>query len=327
VIGTGASAFQFVPDDRAPRVGQLTVFSAQSAVGPCRWRTITRTCRRASSWLHRQRALLRQVVPASSCSGRPPRASCRWSSLTRPGTIRRALVSQVNAELREMVSQYLEAQVADHPELVGRVVPGYPIGGKRAVLDKRRLAGRAEAAQRATGHRQGGQDHAQGRGHRRRPGIRGRRAVYGTGFQASQLPVVLQGEGQGRPRPCTTAGAATRGPILGITVPKLPRTLHHLRAQHQHRGQRLDHLLTPECAVRYIVGCLRLLAENGGCSPGGQEGRPRRLQRRRGRGQTRVGPRARARHQLVQERLRPGQPELAVRPDRLLACDARPEPG
>ena len=50
---------------------------------------------------------------------------------------------------------------------------------------------------------------------------------------------------------------------LGITTPDFPQLFHDLRAEHQPRGQRLDHLLLRVCAVRYIIGCLELLAQTG----------------------------------------------------------------
>src|SRR6185312_4548271 len=44
-------------------------------------------------------------------------------------------VGQANLMLREMAAEALAAQVADRPDLLPHVVPNYPVGGKRAVLD------------------------------------------------------------------------------------------------------------------------------------------------------------------------------------------------
>jgi 4-hydroxyacetophenone monooxygenase len=132
VIGTGASAFQFVPEI-APEVGKLTVFMRNPPWAlpvphyhenvPEGFKWLLDNVPFYDKWY-------RFFLFWTTTEGFLPmvKSDPAWNGS--PGA-----VSQANAELREMVGQYLAAQVAERPDLVGRVVPEYPIGGKRAVLD------------------------------------------------------------------------------------------------------------------------------------------------------------------------------------------------
>jgi 4-hydroxyacetophenone monooxygenase len=132
VIGTGASAFQFVPEIAA-KVAQLTVFQRTppwAFPAPHYHHDIEA----GKNWLL-------QHVPAY---GKWWRFLLFWSATDGflPGvtadddwTGDPKAVGQANAEFRELLAQSLAAQAEDRPDLMPHVIPTYPVGGKRALLD------------------------------------------------------------------------------------------------------------------------------------------------------------------------------------------------
>ena len=258
VIGTGASAFQFVPEI-APAVGQLTVFQ------------------RTPPWafpaphyhddIEAPKNWLMQHLPAyakwwrfylfwSATDGFIPAVTAEpgWSG---PPTA----VGQANAEFRELLAISLAAQAQDRPDLLPHVIPEYPVGGKRALLDngvwiaalKRdnvRLV--TESITEITPE---GLVTADG----------GRHAadviIYGTGFHASRflMPMRIRGRG-GVDLHEQWAGDARA--YLGMTVPGFPN-LFMLYGPNTNIVVNGSIIFFSECSVRYVVGCLQLLAETG----------------------------------------------------------------
>jgi len=117
VIGTGASAVQFVPEIREP-AAHVTVFQRTPPwVLPRRDRAITPT----------ERALFRRVpaLQAAARTGTYWLRELNLLSFTRGGSLRKAAEKQSRANL--------EAAIRD-PELRARLTPDYEIGCKRVLL-------------------------------------------------------------------------------------------------------------------------------------------------------------------------------------------------
>jgi 4-hydroxyacetophenone monooxygenase len=85
--------------------------------------------------------------------------------------------------------------------------------------------------------------------------------IYGTGFQASNFLSYLKVKGRGGRDLHETWGGDARA-YLGITHPGFPNffTLYGPNTNIVVNG---SIIFFSECAVRYLVGCLKLLAETG----------------------------------------------------------------
>ncbi|MDB5418545.1 MAG: 4-hydroxyacetophenone monooxygenase [Phenylobacterium sp.] len=261
VIGTGASAFQFVPEI-APEVAQLTVFQRNPPWGlpvahyhedvPEGFKWLLDKVPYYDKWY-------RFFLFWTTTEGFLPMVKSDPAWNNSPGA-----VSQANADLREMVSQYLEAQVADHPELVGRVVPGYPIGGKRAVLDNGVWLGALKrpnvqlVTDKIVKITPKGVVAADGVEYEADV------LIYGTGFQASNFLSFYKVKGKGGRDLHDSWGGDARA-YLGITVPNFPN-FFIIYGPNTNIVVNGSIIFFSECAVRYIVGCLRLLAETGAAS-------------------------------------------------------------
>ena len=257
VIGTGASAFQFVPEI-APKVGQLTVFMRNPPWGlpvahyhenvPEGFKWLLHNVPYYDKWY-------RFFLFWTTTEGFLPmvKSDPAWND-TRA-------VSQVNAELRELVAQYLAAQVADRPDLVDKVVPTYPIGGKRAVLDNGVWLGALKrenvelVTEKVTKITPTGIVTADGREHEVDV------LIYGTGFQASNFLSFLKIKGRGGRDLHESWGGDARA-YLGMTHPGFPN-LFTIYGPNTNIVVNGSIIFFSECAVRYIVGGLRLLAETG----------------------------------------------------------------
>ena len=257
VIGTGASAFQFVPEI-APKVAQLTVFMRNPPWGlpvahyhedvPEGFKWLLDNVPYYDKWY-------RFFLFWTTTEGFLPmvKSDPAWND-TRT-------VSQVNAELREMVAQYLAAQVADRPDLVDKVIPSYPIGGKRAVLDNGVWLGALKrpnvelVSEKVTRITPTGLVTADGREHEVDV------LIYGTGFQASNFLSFYKVVGKGGRELHEHWGGDARA-YLGVTVPNFPN-FFIIYGPNTNIVVNGSIIFFSEAAVRYIVGCLRLLAEGG----------------------------------------------------------------
>ncbi|TVZ05921.1 NAD(P)/FAD-dependent oxidoreductase [Trebonia kvetii] len=117
VIGTGASAIQFVPRIQ-PLVGQLTVFQRTPAwIMPRHDRQISRLER----WLFRHLPPTQQIARAAIYCGREAYA---LGFVKNPAILHTA---------EAMALRHLQRQVAD-PDLLARLTPSYRMGCKRILL-------------------------------------------------------------------------------------------------------------------------------------------------------------------------------------------------
>jgi len=258
VIGTGASAVQFVPEI-APVVDELVLFQRtppwlaptpnyHDPVAPgLRW--LYTHLPSYSEW-HRF-CIFWQMGDGALQS---VRVDPEWDGEGRS-------VSQFSELTRQLLTQYLEACFADRPDLLATALPDYPPGAKRmlrdngiwpATLQRENLRLVTDAIREITPRgvvTVDGTEHAVDV------------IVYGTGFQASKFltPMTVTGRG-GLDLHQHWAGDARA--FLGITVPGFPN-LFCLYGPNTNIVVNGSIVYFSECGVRYILGCLRHLLASG----------------------------------------------------------------
>lgn len=262
VIGTGASAMQFIPEI-APEVGELVVFQRTPAwIGPTpdyhdevapglRWLyghvpAYSEFHRFAIFWRMGD-GVLDTVRVDPAWVGRP---DARGDS-----------VSEANEMARLLLVEYITAEFADRPDLLPHVLPSYPPGAKRMVRDngiwartlKRdnvRLITDGIAEITPTGLRMvDGTEYAVDV------------LIYGTGFEASKFLTPMQVIGRGGVDLHEQWGGDARA-YLGVTIPHFPN-LFCLYGPNTNIVVNGSIIYFSECGVRYLVDALRLLFERG----------------------------------------------------------------
>jgi 4-hydroxyacetophenone monooxygenase len=307
VIGTGASAFQFVPAIAAD-VGEMFVFQRTPP-----WLGATPNYHDAvpdgQKWLLKHMPYYAQWYRFwlfwMLTDGLLPFVSADPDWNGPPGA-----VGVANQQLRDMLVEYARAQTDGDDDLLRKAVPAYPFGGKRAVRDNGVWLG---AFKRPNVHliddpiveiTPDGVRTANGTHYA------GDVLIYGTGFHASQFlaPMAITGRG-GRDLNAQWAGDARA------------QSLHDVWAQHQHRRQWQHHLLF-RMRVPLHPGLHRDAAPRRPCRDGAPARRARCLQPRCRCPEPEDGMGRAASVELVQERERPGFAELAFCARRLLERDA-----
>ncbi|HEX3917712.1 MAG TPA: NAD(P)/FAD-dependent oxidoreductase [Caulobacteraceae bacterium] len=258
VIGTGASAFQFVPEV-AKVAAQLTVFQRTPP-----WLAPTPDYHHPTTPAERW---LLEHVPYYEKWYRfwlfwmltdgiyeAVKADPTWSG--GPGA-----VSPANAMMREMISAAIAAQAGDAPELLAHLIPAYPLGGKRilrddglwvAALKRDNVELVTEPIAKIT---EIGIETADGKA--REFDV----VIYGTGFTASQFLRTFRITGRdGRELHDVWAGDARA--YLGMTTPGFPN-FFMIYGPNTNIVVNGSIIFFSECSVRYIVNCLKLMAETG----------------------------------------------------------------
>ena len=259
VIGTGASALQFIPH-LATDAAHVTVFQ------------------RTPPWL-----IPRPVYHEPLAEGllelfRLIPGYAHWFRLrlfwcTHEGTVgalRRdpawdgpldQAVSRRNEETRRLLTLYLRSQFGDRPDLLEKVVPDYPVGSKRVVLDNGIWA--------STLKRPNVELVSDGIERIEPTGVRGtdgrlHRAdviVFGTGFRASEFLMPMRVAGRGGADLHETWNGDARA-YNGVCVPGFPN-LFCLYGPNTNIVVNGSIIYFAECATHYVVECLRLLASQG----------------------------------------------------------------
>ncbi|MHB8529034.1 MAG: flavin-containing monooxygenase [Caulobacteraceae bacterium] len=258
VIGTGASAYQFVPEI-APKLAHLDVFQRTppwTIPAP----TYHHDVPQGKKWLLEHVPFygkwyrfwlfwmltdgLYEGVKADPAWNGPPHA-----------------VSAANEAVREMLAQAILAQIPDAPDLQEKVVPDYPFGGKRGLLDNgvwlealtrenvdliiepiERIA--PEAIVTSDGELHPAEV-----------------IIFGTGFHASRFLWPMRIVGRGGVELHEAWGGDPRA-YLGMTAPRFPN-LFMLYGPNTNIVVNGSIIFFSECSVRYILGCLKLMAETG----------------------------------------------------------------
>jgi 4-hydroxyacetophenone monooxygenase len=141
------------------------------------------------------------------------------------------------------------------------VIPTYPIGGKRSVLDNGVWLAALKrdnvelVTDKVTRITPNGVQTADGRTHEVDV------LIYGTGFQAANFLSFLKIKGRGGRDLHETWGGDARA-YLGMTHPGFPN-LFTIYGPNTNIVVNGSIIFFSECSVRYIVGALKLLAETG----------------------------------------------------------------
>jgi len=241
VIGTGASAIQFIPQI-APTVAQLTVFQRTPPwVLPKADRAIGR----------REQSLLRRIPGLT----RLYRNALYWrQELLGLGFLHPRLMEQA----RKMALRHLEKQVPD-PTLRALLTPAYTIGCKRVLLSNDYFPALARPNVQIvdSGIAQVGEHAVIGSDGFARPVDV---IIYGTGFRTSGLPAPVRFIGRGGIDINEAWGNGAQA-YLGLMSTGFPN-LFLLLGPNTALGHN-SVVFMAEQQIRYVMDCLRLMRANG----------------------------------------------------------------
>ena len=256
VVGTGASAFQIVPEI-AGSAEELLVFQ------------------RTAPWLRPTPHYHDPVPEGLAWLLRHVPYYAQWYRLWlfAPGLLEKGgilqgwivdesyppterAVSALNDGLRAALTEAMTAQVADAPELLSRVIPDYPVGAKRVFRDDGRWFATLKrdhvslVTESITGMTAGGIVTADGTEHDVDV------VVYATGFEASRFLAPMRVTGRdgvdlheywaGEPRA-----------YLGLTVPGFPNLFCLYGPNTNLVGQGGSIFYFSECGTTYLLDALR----------------------------------------------------------------------
>jgi 4-hydroxyacetophenone monooxygenase len=258
VIGTGASAVQFIPEI-APEAGELLVFQRTPA-----WFGPTEDYHDEVS--DGQRWLYGHVPSYSEWNrfwifwrmGDGVLEGVRVDDAYEP---KGAAVSAANDIVRMLLAEYIKAEFADRPDLLDKVMPTYPPGGKRMLRDNgiwARTLKRDNVQLITTPIRE-----ITPTGIVTEDGVTHDVDVliYGTGFTASQFltPMTIVGRSGVELHEQWNGDARA---YLGVSVPGFPN-LFCLYGPNTNIVINGSIVYFSECGARYILGLIKLLLENG----------------------------------------------------------------
>jgi 4-hydroxyacetophenone monooxygenase len=258
VIGTGASAVQFIPEI-AGDVGELLVFQ------------------RTPPWLGETPEYHDEVAPGLRWLYSHVPSYSEWNRFwifwkMGDGVLegvrvdpewepKHASVSMANDFVRMMFTEYFKAQFADRPDLLEHVVPTYPPGAKRMLRDNGVWAGAlkrdnvrlvTDSIREITPE---GVVTADGEEHPVDV------IIYGTGFQASKFLTPMRVTGRAGVDLHEQWNGDARA-YLGITVPGFPN-LFCLYGPNTNIVINGSIVYFSECGVRYVLGCVGALLRGG----------------------------------------------------------------
>lgn len=258
VIGTGASAMQLIPEI-APVVGHLDVYQRTPAwMGPTpeyhdpvpaahRW--LYEHLPSYSEW---NRFCIFWRMGDGALEG--VRVDESWRGRTEA-------VSPANDFLRLMLTEYIQAEFADRPDLQAVAVPSYPPGAKRMIRDNGVWAAALKRDNvslhttridriTASGIRTAdGEDHPADV------------LIYGTGFQASKFLTPMKVTGRDGIDLHESWDGDARA-YLGVTVPGFPN-LFCLYGPNTNIVINGSIIYFSECGVRYILSCIEQILRSG----------------------------------------------------------------
>jgi 4-hydroxyacetophenone monooxygenase len=258
VIGTGASASQFIPKV-ADEAAKLTIFQRTPnwyVTNPNYTAEVAPGLRWLFAHVPHYAQWYRFWLFWTSTDGLLPMAQVdpTWPDMS-------STVGAGNMMLREMMAMALRAQLDDRPDLIDKVIPSYPPASKRIVVDngiwpatiKRDNVELVTQPIQAINPRgvvtdDGVEHHADV-------------IIYGTGFHASKFLMPMKVTG--------TAGVDLQAQwdgdaraYLGITVPNFPN-LFLMYGPNTNIVVNGSIIYFSECEMRYILECVRLLLSEG----------------------------------------------------------------
>ena len=176
----------------------------------------------------------------------------------RPGDV---VTGEGNRRLRALLAGAMREHLAGRPDLIEKTIPDYPPASKRIVLDNGVWPGtlRREHVQLITDPI----DRITPRGVRTESGEEHDLDVliYGTGFQASRFLTPMQVLGRGGADMHKQWGGDARA-YLGVTMPNFPN-FFFLYGPNTNLVVNGSIIYFSECEVQYVLECLRFLLESG----------------------------------------------------------------
>ncbi|BCW87303.1 4-hydroxyacetophenone monooxygenase [Alphaproteobacteria bacterium SO-S41] len=258
VIGTGASAFQFVPAI-APDVAHMSLFQRTPP-----WLSPTLDYHNKTddgmNWLIQNLPFYdkwyRFWLFWMGTDGvyEAMKIDPEWAD-------RKDAVSPLNHELRTMFTEMVKMQLHDRPDLIDKVIPDYPLGGKRMVrdngvwLDALKRENVDLVTDKIARIVAEGVETADGKLHKADV------LIYGTGFKASSFLDTYKVVGRGG-KELHEEWAGDARAYLGMTAPGFPN-FFILYGPNTNIVVNGSIIFFSECSVRYVVGALDLLAETG----------------------------------------------------------------
>jgi 4-hydroxyacetophenone monooxygenase len=170
-------------------------------------------------------------------------------------------VSEINDLTRVMFTDWITSQVGDDPELLAKVVPDYPPTAKRTLQDNgswlRALTRPNVELVRAGVQRLEPDGVVDSEGTKHRADV----VVWATGFRVNDMLLPMRIVGRHGQDLREEWGIRPRA-YLGMTVPGYPNffLMYGPGTNLASGGSLVFH---SECEIRYIVACLRRLAEGG----------------------------------------------------------------
>ena len=170
-------------------------------------------------------------------------------------------VSEANDQLRAMLTANVERMVGDDPDLFAKCVPAYPPAGKRMLVDNGhwfRALKRDNVELVTDPIARILPDGVETESGRR---VEADVLVYGTGFHASRILFPMKIYGQGGVELRERWGTDPRA-YLGVVMPGYPN-LFCCYGPNTNIVVNGSIIFFSECEVRYIMGCLKLLIADG----------------------------------------------------------------
>ena len=259
VIGTGCSAAQFVPEI-APHCGDLKVFQRSAP-----WLLPTETYHQRMTpeelWLFREIPFYARwyrffLYRTLAVDGLLPLLYTDPDWQGPPGTI-----GEGNEMLRAAMIESLAEQAGDDKELLAKLIPDYPPGGKRPVLDDGSwiTALKRDNVQlltdKITRVVPQGVETDDGTVHEADV------IIYGTGFKADQFFVPMQIIGRNGTDLAEHWGGNPMA-YNGAVIPGFPN-FYCLYGPNTNIVVGSSIVFFVECQLRYVMGCLKLQLEQG----------------------------------------------------------------
>ena len=170
-------------------------------------------------------------------------------------------VSEANDQVRALLTMYLQAQYAGRPDLLTKILPSYPPTAKRVLIDN---GAWAETVKRENVHlitdkisEITPRGVVTADGEERAADV----IIYGTGFQASRFLTPMRVTGRGGVDINEQWDGDARA-YMGITVPNFPN-FFMLYGPNTNIVVNGSIIFFSECEVQYVLGCLHLLLEEG----------------------------------------------------------------